>query len=376
MSSLLQIYNNFEQLPDDPPYIDVTNIDFNEKMKPFIKKVQSVFLHKIRLLNSYDYYIGIIDNYETLQLEIRTYLINNQSQIDFLKKIPLVEGYPKSYQDFYALFVAIISDIDLCNSFNDCYKQLDKDFMEEMATTCDLAKGYFQNSICLCSHWCTSPNLYLLKNKKTKLMCMVGCDCVQKIDIIDINVFKKAIEKSKNSDYVVSKKKYQKKQNEKKHAFKNKQKITTLKNVFNAWKSQTTRHSCKGCNTLIDKSLSICDNCIIRRELNIKRDEENRIKQEEYEKEQQRINEENRIKLEEQEKERQRINEENRIKQESLPNLCEDCEKVIDVKYNKCFLCNKKSLNSLTLHKCVDCDKMIDIKYSRCFTCNNKKYNK
>lgn len=207
--------------------INETQIKFNDNLKAFIKRMQLFFK------NDLEYQCpDNTDAAQDFQHEAREYIIEHQNELDWYKKKTLQEHDTNSYKEFYALMICFIAhDIDNCVDYNECLNQIDKDFMEclmSFNTNTEFNPDYIMSSrysFCMCSHRCCSENMYVIRNIQNGYYLFIGCSCVEKNEIIELDVIKEAKRKMKETNPLYKEKERKRKE---KKAEKKKKRIDDL----------------------------------------------------------------------------------------------------------------------------------------------------
>jgi hypothetical protein len=179
----------------DRSIINVTTIRFDENLKNFISRVKDSF--DMSQLQSRDF--------KTLQLIqdlIRDRMFNHQNILNFNSPSQKLTKSHKSHPNFFALMLSLISDLTKCETWLDVIKQ--NTFKNNVTLS------GFENEIeddiasldkykCACNHICEPCNQYLLSNQYTNLNLLIGCNCIEKNKILNIEDIKE-LKKRRNFD--------------------------------------------------------------------------------------------------------------------------------------------------------------------------------
>jgi len=129
---------------------------------------------------------------------IRQIMIKHQNMLNCnSENIRLTESN-KSHPDFFALMMALISDLDKCNS----WEQL----MDQNRDNTEISLASFNENFggevgdlnghkCACNHNCYPQNQYLIQNKYSGKYLLIGCDCIEKNKILNPQQIKELKEK-------------------------------------------------------------------------------------------------------------------------------------------------------------------------------------
>lgn len=184
----------------------------NDKLKIFINEIQTIF--KAELEETLNAQEG--RNFEeilAIQYTIRQYIIKNQHRIDFFSNIHLAEGDAKSMPSLFGLYMMCVSKIEHIHNILDVMGQVEKRYICHMGVKqycgIDASAVVFQTDdignkkVCCCSHKCMLNNMAIIKNSITNYHVVIGCDCINKNNLIDKDVIKNAIEKTEK--YLIKK---------------------------------------------------------------------------------------------------------------------------------------------------------------------------
>lgn len=183
-------------IQDADKIINKTKIKFNDRWISYILTAQSKFEMNITTFNMIDEMTDLISHYTQLQERLREYIDNNQNYN--------VSGKSKKLNlpDYFAYGICMISNINDCKSFKDVFNKRDDFEITDISTS----ENYYDEkdddvmatyTNCMCSHSICAENSFVLTNLKTCRSIMVGCDCVNKTDIFNIEELKKLM-KEKN----------------------------------------------------------------------------------------------------------------------------------------------------------------------------------
>jgi len=175
-------------IQDADKIINKTKIKFDERWIQYILTAQLKF--EMNIFNIHDL-TELIGHYTQLQERLREYIDTNQNYN--------VSGKSKklNLSDYFAYGICMISNINDCKSFKDVFNKRDDFEINDISTTenyheqDDDVMATYTN--CMCSHSMCSENSYVITNLKTRRSIMVGCNCIQKTDIINIEELKKLI---------------------------------------------------------------------------------------------------------------------------------------------------------------------------------------
>jgi hypothetical protein len=185
--------------------INATNVVFNDKLKDFIGKAQVELNVAVNLHGHY------FMNHLNEQKTIRNWFIENQydGMLHSNKKI----GRHENNQDFYALFLLLISPTDIYDNWNNVMSLVQKQIIINNGFSFDVSSNEMtredagveiclENDVetssnkiwfyCACGHHCGASNLWYIENKWTKLGLWIGGDCIKKYKIVDITALKTA----------------------------------------------------------------------------------------------------------------------------------------------------------------------------------------
>lgn len=181
-------------IQDADKIINKTKIKFDKRWIKFIQIAQQKF--EMNIFNIYDL-TDLINHYTTIQEKLRVYIDNNQNYNVSSKSKKL------KLPDYFAYGICMICNINDCKSFKDVFNKRDDFEITDISTS----ENYYDEkdddimatyTNCMCSHSICAENSYILTNLKTRRSIMVGCDCINKTDIFNIEELKKLInEKNK-----------------------------------------------------------------------------------------------------------------------------------------------------------------------------------
>lgn len=182
-------------IQDADKIINKTKIKFDDRWIKYILTAQPKFEMNITGTASLYEMTDLIGHYTTIQSLLREYIDNNQNYN--------VSGKSRNLKlpDYFAFGISMISNINDCKSFKDVFNKRDDFEITDISTTenyhekDDDVMATYTN--CMCSHSICSENSFVLTNLKTRRSIMVGCDCVNKTDIFNIEELKKLM-KQKN----------------------------------------------------------------------------------------------------------------------------------------------------------------------------------
>ena len=103
--------------------------------------------------------------------------------------------------DYFAYGICMISNINDCKSFRDVFNKRDDFEITDISTSenyhekDDDVMATYTN--CMCSHSICSENSFVITNLKTSRSIMVGCECVKKTDIFNIEERKRGTRRKK-----------------------------------------------------------------------------------------------------------------------------------------------------------------------------------
>jgi len=177
-------------IQDADKIINKTKIKFDERWIQYILTSQLKF--EMNIFNIHDL-TELIGHYTQLQERLREYIDTNQNYN--------VSGKSKklNLSDYFAYGICMISNINDCKSFKDVFNKRDDFEINDISTTenyhekDDDVMATYTN--CMCSHSMCAENSYVITNLKTRRSIMVGCHCIKKTDIINIEELTKLINK-------------------------------------------------------------------------------------------------------------------------------------------------------------------------------------
>ena len=165
-------------------YINKTTIIFNESFKALVQE--------IRHLNPDDCINGLKDSIASeanilILLASQKYIRNW-----FSSRIKIGKGC-KSLPDYYAILNAVITDINICYSWDDVFKQVIESHKSCVSyIRCDGDDDrYFNKYQCICGQTCGRNSLSITTNIHTKLNCLTACECITKMGIISTSQYKR-----------------------------------------------------------------------------------------------------------------------------------------------------------------------------------------
>lgn len=161
------------------------NIIYDDKFKIFIKEAQD------DCKNFMDHIYFLLKNHsviadatiEKYQSNIRKYIIYNQNKINMDKTIILKEHQTNSYPNFFAIFMALLINIDECDNFDDIMNKIKK--IKKPRNGTDL-----QTIHCACSHSCKCENLFEIDYIPLNRAFLIGCDCYIKNKLVSPEIGK------------------------------------------------------------------------------------------------------------------------------------------------------------------------------------------
>lgn len=179
-------------IQDGDKIINKTKIKFDNRWVKYILTAQPKF--EMNIFNIHDI-TDLIGHYTQLQERLREYIDNNQNYN--------ISGKSKKLNlpDYFAYGICMISNINDCKSFKDVFNKRDDFEITDISTSenyhekDDDVMATYTN--CMCSHSICSENSFVITNLKTSRSIMVGCECVKKTDILNIEKLKKLM-KEKN----------------------------------------------------------------------------------------------------------------------------------------------------------------------------------
>ena len=176
-------------------YDNNTRVTFDYKLKLCIMNMPTEMK---RNLESMDYL-----TLQEAQKEIRDYFLTHQNEFNIAGR--LTESN-HSCPDYYALLSAVTSDLSICESWDDVYKQFVSSFYHEETlnggnsnfSLCNYGDDYDHTKeiTCMCRHLCSPENMSIVSNDYTGFNALIACDCLEKTGIISSYQFKKKIKQS------------------------------------------------------------------------------------------------------------------------------------------------------------------------------------
>lgn len=153
--------------------INLTNSIFDNDYKNYIRKLQNdIIVELLPETGTAD----IISFFEAFQLELRNHFKRHNTKI---KKIV--------NQDYFAMGISCISDMNVCNSFIDVFNEKNYCITENIL---QYDENKYEKTKCICGQSVFCKNTYIIKNIKTNKSLLVGNDCIDKNKIINIDMFK------------------------------------------------------------------------------------------------------------------------------------------------------------------------------------------
>lgn len=153
--------------------INLTNSIFDNDYKNYIKKLQNdVIVELLPETGTAD----IVSFFEAFQSELRNHFKRHNTKI---KKIV--------NQDYFAMGISCISDMNVCNSFIDVFNDKNYCITENIL---QYDENEYEKTKCICGQSVFCKNTYIIKNIKTNKSLLVGNDCIDKNKIINIDMFK------------------------------------------------------------------------------------------------------------------------------------------------------------------------------------------
>jgi len=177
-------------IQDAEKIINKTKIKFDERWIQYILTAQSKF--EMNICTSAMIMTDLIGHYTQLQERLREYIDTNQNYNVSSKSKKL------NLSDYFAYGICMISNINDCKSFKDVLNKRDDFEINDISTT----ENYYDEkddeimatyTNCMCSHSICAENSYVITNLKTGYSIMVGCHCIKKTDIINIEELNKLI---------------------------------------------------------------------------------------------------------------------------------------------------------------------------------------
>lgn len=181
-----QLYTcNQERQINQTTYVNPTKILFNDEFK---KQVQELINE-----NPNRCITSLIDG--SVDEENIQELIEAQKIIrEWFMEKKIISRSPHNYPDHFAALNAIISDLSICQSWEDVFKQFNNSIVDHIRyVRCpededDLDQPKYT---CLCGHWCSRKNLAIIQNRESDLHLLIACDCITKTGIVTRSNFHK-----------------------------------------------------------------------------------------------------------------------------------------------------------------------------------------
>lgn len=161
-------------------------IEYDSKLINFISTIREEYY--VSHFETEDFLL--LQQYQEELIDVFIYHQNLLTFIDSKKRLNHT-----SYENNFALMIAFISDLQICNSWNDLLEQAiysiqfhDYDFSKN--------NNKFK---CCCQHACLPENQYLITNQHTHLSLSVGCDCIKKYQLVAKENIKELQDSRKNN---------------------------------------------------------------------------------------------------------------------------------------------------------------------------------
>jgi len=175
----------------------ITNIIYNNKFKNFIKELRNN-IPETEILNNRRLLAKHHDDILEILSKIRKYIISNyRGNIDLVDMSKPI--HKRKHNDIFAIMICVVGEIDECITFNDVLNQIKGTAIDFIFTT--------ETCKCSCGHLTSPEHSFVLENKITKKLLVVGNVCVDKYDLLtkgqkkkikeDIQKKKKQIEENK-----------------------------------------------------------------------------------------------------------------------------------------------------------------------------------
>lgn len=179
-------------------YVNKTHVVFNYKFKEFIKLLKKENETLLGQTNTFNYQV-----LEQIQYEIREWIIKNQHEL-ILSWEHKIDKSAHSMPDFFVIFISLLIDLEKCTNWYDVYNEFD-DIRNNKIVMCfevDMSNNLIEDEIsiessCLCSHTCNFKNMAFIFSDLTKIKLWIGCDCCQKLGIMNINEFKRKVREAR-----------------------------------------------------------------------------------------------------------------------------------------------------------------------------------
>jgi hypothetical protein len=214
--------------------INICNVKFDDKLKPFIKKMRednvSIYEQMKNCLCT--------DTLQQLQYKLREYIKKNINELSFSGKKIIIN------QEYFALILFSVSSYENKDSYDDCYKEfgllddrfnfnlnfrktenessLKQNFKHKFKKTMDIGRT-LENEIfdfekdytgCVCGHNVSNINTFILQNNITKYNVLIGCDCINKYKILTKEELKEYLKNRKEQIKQKIKEQVEKRNNE------------------------------------------------------------------------------------------------------------------------------------------------------------------
>ena len=230
---------------------------FDDNLISFVKEIQRKYMKELIILSQYT---TDIDSCMNIQEELREYMIRNQHKVTFSSPTFRLSKHPPSHPVMFALFIHIIADISLCNSINDAMLQIDNQSLNSPSRWLDYDADNIIKGTCGCGHGNINiENLYTVTNYETQFRCFVGCDCINKHELVTKDILKEFKRKVKESKYCVERA-YQKANPDKRC---DRCEKPHKNNHINRC-DKCRKGRCDGCNTMITPIFDNCYPCLMR----------------------------------------------------------------------------------------------------------------
>ena len=171
MTDIRQFFGNYKKTNEEIKRNLLTShisIVYDSKLKNF----KSAILEEISLSQEYDFHYVMEKQNQLFDL-----FVKYQHLLTFSIPTKITK---KTHPNNYALQIAMISDLELCNDWDNLLEQIERfdfHFTNFQFTLVNLDEKYN----CCCQHICKVKNLFLTTNKITGLSVIVGCDCIEKM---------------------------------------------------------------------------------------------------------------------------------------------------------------------------------------------------
>ena len=167
--------------------INKTRVKFDDKLINYIRDTQPKIEMNICTSEMINGMTDIITHYANTQAHLRNYFKNNKNYN--------VSGKSENLKmpDYFALGICMICNIINCKSFEDVFNK--DDFIISDVST---SENYYDEkddepistpTNCMCSQSMSGENSFIMTNLTTGRSIMVGCDCILKTDIINIEEY-------------------------------------------------------------------------------------------------------------------------------------------------------------------------------------------